>query len=236
MSASETYRGSLIDLIAEIGKTQADAMGRAASAVADTLGRDGIVYVLGSGHSLLPAYEVHNRAGGLAPVNVILDPGFGRAERVPGYAQTLFDKYSPETGSVLFVISNSGRNPLPVEMAMLGKERGMTVIAITSLAHSRSVSSRHPSGKRLFEIADIVIDNCGEAGDAAVDVPGVPAKMGATSSVAAITIMNSVMIDAAEKLARRGQAPPVFRSANIDGSDEHNQTLYDRYRTRVVWM
>ncbi len=236
MTASEKYRARVSSLIEEIGRSQAEAIERAAQATADCLARDGIIYLLGSGHSLLPAYEVHNRAGGMAPVNVILDPGFGRAERVPGYAQTLFDKYDPERGSVLVIVSNSGRNPLPIEMAILGKEREMTVVAITSLAHSTSVTSRHPSGKRLFELADIVIDNLGEPGDAAIEVEGVAGKMGATSSIAAITVVNSIMLDAAQILASRGQAAPVLISANLDGSDEHNARLYERYKGRVAWL
>lgn len=236
MTSSLRYRNTLINLLERLGDTQAPAMAAASTAVADCLHKDGLIYLLGSGHSLLSAYEVHNRAGGLAPVNVILDPGFGRAERVPGYAQTLLDQHNPEPGSVLFVISNSGRNAVPVEMAMLGRERGLVVIAITSLQHSKSVSSRHPSGKRLFELADIVIDNCGDAGDAAIDVPGVAGRMGATSSVTGIAIVNSVMIDAAEELARRGCSPPVFISANLDGADEHNKQLYQRYWGRVRWL
>lgn len=236
MTASETYRARIAGIIKEIGRTQAELLARASRAVADCLAHDGIVYLLGSGHSLLPAYEVHNRAGGMAPVNVIFDPGFGRAERVPGYAQTLFERYAPERGSVLVIISNSGRNALPIEMAFLGRDNGMTVIAITSLAHSRSVTSRHPSGKRLYEVADIVIDNRGEAGDAAVEVPGVTGKMGATSSIAAITIVNSIMLDAAELMASDGHDVPVLISANLDGSDEHNARLYERFRGRVWWM
>ncbi len=236
MSDSQRYRRILIGLLEQLEKTQAESIGSAAKAVADCLQGDGLVYLLGSGHSLLSAYEVHNRAGGLAPVEVILDPGFGRAERVSGYARTLMDHADPEPGSVLFVISNSGRNPLPVEMAMLGKERGMKTIAITSLAHSHAVTSRHPSGKRLFELADIVIDNCGEAGDACLEVPGVDGRMGATSSVTAIAIVNSIMIDAAAELARRGFSPPVLISANLDGADDHNRALYERYRGRIRWL
>ncbi len=236
MSASHLYRTRLIELISEIGRTQEDAMRRASLAVADALEADRLVYLLGSGHSIITAYEVHNRAGGLAPMNIIFDPGFGRAERVAGYARTLFEKYEPEPGSILFVISNSGRNALPVEMALLGRERSMTVIAITALNHSRAVTSRHPSGKRLYEVADIVIDNCGVSGDACIAVKGVPGKMGATSSVAGVAIINSIMLDAAEELAARGHTPPVFISANLDGSDEHNKKLYNQYRGRISWL
>lgn len=236
MEATQSYFERAAEILAGVRQTQKEAIEKAAMAAAGVLERDGIIYLLGSGHSLLPAYEAHYRAGGLANVSVMYDPGFGMAERVSGYARTLWDKYRPEPGGILFIFSNSGRNALPLEMALLARENGLTVVGVTSLKHSTSVSSRHESGKRLFEVADIVIDNCGEAGDAAVEVPGVAGKMGATSSIATIAIINSVLLGAAQEAVRRGVDVPVFISANLDGADEHNRKLLDRYRGRVNWL
>jgi uncharacterized phosphosugar-binding protein len=147
--------------------------------------RDRIVYAFGSGHSQSVAIEFYYRAGGLARFDVIQEKTFGRAERLPGYAAVLLDGYPAGAGDLMIVISNSGRNPLPVEMAEEARRRGMPVIGITSLAHSRNVSARKPGGSRLFEICDVVIDNCGLPGDAMVDLDG-GVRVGASSTLAGV--------------------------------------------------
>jgi uncharacterized phosphosugar-binding protein len=134
---------------------------------------------------------------------------------------------------VVVVVSNSGRNPLPIEVALESKKKGAKVIALTSMAHTQSVTSRHPSGKRLFEIADVVVDNCCEPGDAIVEIEGLPGKVGATSSVACTFIINSILVQATENIAKTGVTPPILISANLDGSDEHNDRLRAQYRGRI---
>ncbi len=166
------------------------------------------------------------------PIDIIFDKTFGRIERLPGYAAYLLKDYDIDN-AVVIVVSNSGRNALPIEVAIESQKRGAKVVAITSLAHSQSVASRHPSGKRLFEIADIVIDNCCEPGDAVVEIEGVKGKVGAASSVACTFIINSVLVQAVENLANMGVEPPVLISANLDGSDEHNDRLRRLYKGRL---
>jgi len=232
-SASQHYYEATNELLARIASTQQESIKAAANAMADCIRRDGIVYLLGSGHSLAIAMEGYYRAGGLAPVDVIYDPTFGRAERVEGYAETILKSYNIPSGAVVFIISNSGRNAVPIETALWCKERGITTVAITSLAHSKSVSSRHSSGKRLFEIADIVIDNCGVPGDAILEIEGLAGRACPTSGVAGLFIVESVIAQTIWKLIESGEKPPVYVSMNVDGGDERNQWLLEEYGGRL---
>ena len=232
-SASERYYEAVSELLARIASTQQESIQAAANAMADCIGHDGIVYLLGSGHSLAVAMEGYYRAGGLAPVDVIYDPTFGRAERVEGYAETILKSYNIPSGAVVVIISNSGRNAVPIETALWCRERGITTVAITSLAHSKSVSSRHSSGKRLLEIADIVIDNCGMPGDAILEIEGLPGRACPTSGIAGMFIIESVIAQTIENLIESGERPPVYVSMNVEGGDEANQWLLERYAERV---
>lgn len=218
------------EVLQKVNETQQDKIQQAAEMVADLMAKDGILYLLGGGHSLMVAAEAYHRAGGLAPVDIIHDKTFGRAERCEGYAKQLLDWYNPPAGSVVVIISNSGRNALPIEMALECKARGIKTIAITSLAHSKSTTARHPCGKRLFEIADLVIDNCGVPGDAILDIEGVPGKACPTSTIAGAFIVDAIMAQTVENLVKRGITPPVFISANVDGGDEHNKVIFEKYQ------
>jgi uncharacterized phosphosugar-binding protein len=234
MNTAYQYHRSVQRILDRIVETQMPALERAARMIADTIQRDGIVYSLGSGHSFLIAMELHCRAGGLSHFDVIYDRTFGRAERLAGYADVLLESYPISASDLLIVISNSGRNPLPVEMAMRARERGIATIGLTSLAHSRAVSSRAPGGKRLFEVCDVVIDNCGIAGDAGLDIGnGTPVRMGPTSTLAGAFIANCLSGLAAEELISRGVHPPVLVSANIDEGDSSNQPLMEMMKRRI---
>ncbi|OHB74275.1 MAG: hypothetical protein A2Z34_03600 [Planctomycetes bacterium RBG_16_59_8] len=227
------YHRAISSVLGRIIATQRRPILAAAKVIADVIEKNGILYLLGSGHSLAVAMEAHGRAGGMVPVEIVFDRSFGKLERLSGYAKILFEQYDIPRNSALIVISNSGRNALPVEMALEAKARGIPVIALTSLAHSRSVSSRQGGGKRLFEIADIVIDNCGVPGDAIVRLRGVPERVGPTSAVAGTFIMNLVMVETIRRLRKAGVPPPILISANLDGSDDHNRKLRRRYRGRI---
>lgn len=232
MAKYREYQQKALGVLREIVETQGGPIENAAKVVAEHIANNGILYLLGSGHSLITALEAYGRAGGMVPIDIIYDKTFGKIERLPGYAELLLKNYDVDN-SVVVVISNSGRNALPIEVALESKKRGAKVIALTSLAHSQSVTSRHPSGKRLFEIADIVVDNCCEPGDAIVEVKGVRGKVGATSSVACTFIINSILVQATEDLTKMGVTPPVLISMNLDGSDEYNEALYAKYKGRI---
>ncbi len=233
MNKFQEYQTKALAVLQKIVETQGEAIEAAAELVAQHIANDGILYILGSGHSLITALESSGRAGGMVPIDIIFDKTFGKIERLPGYAEYLLKDYPEIENGLVIVVSNSGRNSLPVEVALESKKRGAKVISLTSLAHTKSVTSRHPSGKRVFEIADVVVDNCCEVGDAAVEIDGLPGKVGATSSVACTFIINSILAQATENLVRMGITPPVLISANLDGSDEHNDRLRAQYRGRI---
>jgi uncharacterized phosphosugar-binding protein len=235
MQAFLEYYANVRAVLERVVATQAPCIQEAARLVAATVERDGLIYGFGSGHSMLPALEIYFRAGGLACVDVLYEKTFGRAERLPGYARVLLDSYPITSRDVLVIVSNSGRNALPVEMAIEARGRGIATIAITSLEHSRAVAARHASGLRLFEACDVVIDNCGVAGDAALELDGIgePVRVGPTSTVAAAFIVNGIVASAVEQLLASNIRPPVFSSMNLDEGDAINRPLLARYKERI---
>lgn len=236
------YQQAVLELLGTIGRTQAEPLERAARAVFASLRNGGVFHVFGGGHSHALAEEAYHRAGGLVPVNAIQEVFLtpltpprtsGELERVPGLARIILDGHDLRPGEALMVISNSGINAVPVEMALEGKARGLTVIALTSLRHSRAAASRHPSGRRLFEVADLVLDNCGEPGDGAVRYEGLEGRVGPTSLLAGAFLVNALVCRVVELFLESGLTPPVYRSANLPGGDEHNRRLEAKYRGRI---
>lgn len=236
------YYEAIVRVLGEIQRTQMEAIDRAADLIFSSLAIDGILHVFGSGHSELVAEETFHRAGGLVPVNPMTEPFLspltapkksGQLERVSGIAAILLDYHAPRSGEVLIIISNAGINAVPVELALEAKRRTLTVIAITSLRHAKTVASRHASGKRLFEAADLVIDNGGEAGDGALAFPGLTAKVGPTSLITGAFIVNSIVCSVVERFVLKGLVPPVYLSANLPGGDEHNRQLEAKYKGRI---
>ena len=198
----------------------------------------GHFYAFGTGHSHMIAEELYTRAGGYAPVRAILPPEFmlhemvnksTHLERLSGYAAHLLDLYNVQSADVLLIISNSGRNAVPVEMAMLAKEKGCGVIAITSVAHSRSVAPRAGIGKKVFELADVVLDNKAVPGDAGFAISGLDTLMGPTSTITGAALVNALVISFVKKLVDSGIEPPVFKSSNLDGADKYNKYLFDTF-------
>jgi uncharacterized phosphosugar-binding protein len=242
----EEYITKLQTLLERIKVEQASPIAEAGSLVANSLLADGVIHTFGTGHSHLIADEAFFRAGGIAAINPILDERLvflkgalesTRAERVPGFARTLLDKEQVAQQDVAILISNSGRNNVPVEMALELKARGVKVIAITSVEQSRSSVPLHASGKRLFEIADITIDNCVPPGDALLTIKGLHSRIGPSSTVAGATIINSIVIEAVNETLRRGGDVPVLPSANLDGvTQERLKELLNRYRGRIRYL
>ena len=230
----EQYFSTALDLLQTLARESAPAMRRAASAIADAIAADKDLLLFGSGHSALIARDAAGRAGGLMPALQIEDVADGDAERLEGMAKVILGRYDLRPGSVIVVISNSGINAVPIEMALLAKDAGLTVVCITSLAHSRSVTSRHSSGQKLYEVADIVIDTCNIPGDTALDLPGGELRSGAMSTLLGSAIIQAVTTQAAALLAERGIEPPVLISANIPGGDAHNRALVERYWQRLT--
>ena len=233
-SVAWRYYQQVQSILCRIVQSQIAALQSAAELVADTIQRDGIIYSYGSGHSSVAGVELYYRAGGLAHFDVIEDRTFGRAERLAGYAEVLLDAYPISSSDLLIIVSNSGRNPVPVEMALGAGRRGIATIGITSLEHSGTVASRAPCGQRLFEVCDVVVDTCVPPGDATVELgPGSAVTVCAASTLAAIFIVNSISGTAASILAERGVQPPVFLSANLDGAEPSNRRLIEFMRRRI---
>lgn len=201
--------------------------------IGHTIANGGIFHVFGSGHSDLVATDCFLRAGGLACANKITDLTRGHAERIENYGKSLVERYDLQAGEVIVIISNSGRNAAPIDVAIHARERGLTVVAITSLEHSKSVTSRHSSGKKLFNVADIVIDNHVKLGDACIEIrPGSP-RTGAVSTVLGATILNMILVQATSVcIGLKGEAPLIV-SQNLDNMDERNRELWLRYKQRL---
>lgn len=223
-----------VEVLQKIATESKPAIDQAAQVIANVIADDKLLFLFGSGHSALVARDGAARAGGLVPVVLIEDVIEGDAERMAGLAPIIAGRYDLNQGGAMIVISNSGINPVPIEMALLGKSKGMTVIAITSLTHSHAVESRYPDGRKLFDVADIVIDTHSVRGDAALDVAGSVYKTGATSTMAGCAIMQAITAQAAALLAERGITPPILVSANVPEGRDHNHALLDRYLHRLA--
>ena len=223
-------------------RAQEDVIRRAADAVANTIAADGLLHVFGTGHSHMLAEELFYRAGGLAAINPVLIEGLllhagaelsTTMERTAGLGDVIFERLGATAADTLLVVSNSGANVIARELVERARAAGMTTIAIVSLAHARSAASRGSGAPRIDELADIVIDNLGVAGDAAVEVDGVERPMGPTSTVVGTAIVNVIAMTAAQLAAERGVQPVVFTSSNVAGGDEQNRAALERYRARV---
>jgi uncharacterized phosphosugar-binding protein len=226
--------------LAAITRTQRAQMDQAADWVCETLMQERFIYAFGSGHSHALSEEVFYRAGGLARVVPILDENLmvhisasasTDWERKEGYAKQVFARYPMTSGDLLFIVSNSGRNPVPIEMASEAKSRGARVVAITSVQYVAKVSSRHSSGKKLTDIADLVIDNCGPAGDAAVSIAGLAQRIGPTSTISSAFILHAIFVEAAARVVAAGGKPEVWGSANTDSTN--NDAIMSRYKGKI---
>ena len=236
------YINNLKKITEKIVTEGAESIEKAAQAVGKVLTENKKLFIFGTGHSHMLAEELFYRAGGLVQIQPILVDelmlhidayGSTEAERKEGLAEKIYNDYSMAEDDTIIIISNSGRNGVVIDMALLCKERGLTVIVLTNLEHTYSGESRHKSGKRLCEIADIVLNNFGCVGDACISIDGVEGKICPTSTVAGAMILNAVVAEAVEICAKIGFSPDHFASANIDGGDEINEKLIARYKKEI---
>jgi len=229
-------------LLEDIETTQNSKIKEAGKLISDSLENDGILHVFSTGHSHMIVEELFYRAGGLVQVNPILDPALmlhqgaiksTRIERLQGYADSIAESIDFREGEPIIIASNSGINAVPVEMALAAKKKNLKVVAITSVNISGSLMPRHSSGKKLMDIADVVIDNCIKDGDAVMEIPGSDQKIAAVSSIAGMYIAQRLVIDIVNEFLKKGKRPPVYMSANIPGGDEHNALLVEKYSKRI---
>ena len=218
---AERFLTLALDVIHRAVDTQREAIDRAAELIATRLADGGHWWAFGTGHSHMLVEELWGRAGGLVECRPILEPslmlheGLDKSsllERQAGLAETLLEIHPVGSGDCLLVVSNSGRNAVPVEFAAGARRRGAAVIALTSLAHSAAVASRAPSGRRLFELADVVIDNCGVPGDAVV--PHEPHPVGPTSTIVGALLAQALSVEVIGRMERRGRPLATLLSIN----------------------
>lgn len=243
--SAAAFVAALRPLLDQVATGQAAAVQQAADLLFGALRRGGVVQAFGCGHSETLAMELAGRAGGLVPTNrlalrdVVLFGGAPRGElagvgleRDPAVAHQIYELARPEPADVFVLASHSGINGAVVELAALVKERGHDLVAVTSLGHTARVASRHPSGRRLAEVADVVLDNGAPYGDAVLPLESGGAVC-AVSSITGALLAQMVTAEVARRFQDAGEVPPIYLSANVPGGDEHNHTLESRYAGRI---
>jgi uncharacterized phosphosugar-binding protein len=236
------YFDSAIERLNLVEENEYDNLMSSAEKVANAIMNGGIIQLFGCGHSHILTEEVFYRAGGLVPIKpILIEPLMlhegalrsSQLERQNDYAEGFLMKQDFQANDVVFVISTSGRNPVPVDVAQAAKEKGAFVVGITSLEYSQSQPSRHKSGKHLFNSVDLVIDNYSVKGDAILSYKKVSVPFAPTSTVVGAVILNAIFAEAIKIMADHGFEPPIFLSGNIDGADSHNDSLVEKYRERI---
>jgi uncharacterized phosphosugar-binding protein len=243
--SAEAYLQALTPIIGAVSEQASGPIQTAADLVVASLRANGVIQAFGSGHSEALAMEIAGRAGGLIATNRIAlrdlvllggEPrellSSGMLERDPSVSRRLYDLVKPDPVDLFVIASNSGVNGSIVELATVVKEHGHPLIAITSLQHTSGVESRHPSGKKLIDFADVVLDNHAPYGDSVLDLPG-GGKVCAVSSITAALIAQMLVAEVLRRLTEAGETPPVYLSANIPGGDDHNHSLEAQYAGRI---
>ena len=217
-----------------IAADEMDKIPQVAQAAARSVLSGGILHLFGLGHSAIPTHEVYIRAGSLTNTRpVSLERVLDLFEKIEGVGTALMSNFDGRPGEVLVVFSNSGVNPVPIEVALEGKQRGLFTASITSFEHSLRVEPKHSSGLRLMEVVDVAIDSHVPYGDAGLDIDGVAGKVGPLSTAAGMVIVNAIVAETIEQIAALGGTPPVRISRNIPGGIEHNQPFIDLFGSRI---
>jgi uncharacterized phosphosugar-binding protein len=257
MNAAIKYYDASLELLRRIRETQLPAIEKAAGICANTIERQGLVFLFGSGHSRMMCEEMIPRQGcfvGFYPiVNLalttyadVLGPNNLRAplylEKYEGYAEEILKGFKFGAQDAMVIISTSGIRPVIVEMALGAKRRGMPVIALCSLRHGNAAVSGHSSGKKLADLADVVLDNQAPEGDCAVELPGLEWRTGPISTVCGAMLINMLRCATAEKLLERGVKPEVLPSHQFVGTAAANaaekqlERFYEAYRRSVAHL
>jgi len=234
LNKGQEYLDKVSNLLLRVGEEQGENIVKAAELITDAILNGNALFAFGTVHSALPISDIYIRAGGLALLNQIKAPALNSVEydppmvamgmeRLEGYGSLILANVDSKPGDVIILVSVSGRNPVPVEMAMVAKQKGMKVIAITSKDYTQSVPSRHSSGKKMFEFGDVVIDCLSVPGDAILELDEIPVKFCATSGVVNTAILQTLMGETIERLVEKGFDPPIFIAGNLDGYEEYKR-------------
>lgn len=232
------YGRAMIELLQKAEIVNEKSIEVLAQAMANKVINDKLIHLFGTGHSHIVGIELFARAGGLGNMDAMLDPltltnqgaqRAGKIEQTCGLADMVYDDYCMNKDDMVIVVSNSGRNAMPIEMAKRCKAEGLFVAVVTSFAQYKDISSRHPSGKKLSDYADVIIDTCVPKGDYLVEIG--PYKTGGASSIVSMFLLNSAMTRAIEICVEKDCRPLIFQSQNLDGIT--NQTIYDKFKNRI---
>lgn len=243
MTAYERYLTQLQELQEEL-LTEGPAVEAAADILAECIGHGRLVHVFGSGHSHMMAEEVFYRAGSLMAFNALLDINLtsfgtlraGEVERTEGYARIILNSFRVAGDDVVIVVSNSGINAVPIDLAIDAKALGATTIALTSASAYANATSRHSSGKKLAEVCDLTIDSHVPEGDAILGFEGLSSKVAASSTALGATLLNMLIAETVHLMLDRGYRVPALVSMNVPGGDEHNRALIEEYGPRLRMM
>lgn len=244
MDILKRYYDKVNGMLLEILSKERENIEKAARLVAKTVEDDKLFYVFGTGaHSIMVAMESFLRAGGLCNAQGIFPPGLTdydgtpKTERIVGWAPRIFDWYGLKKGDLLIISNVNGINPMTIDAALVAREKGINTIGITStqfaLNAEHNIPNRHSSNQNLHDLVDLVVDSHVPLGDALLDVPGVPVKVGAGSTYPMVFVINSIVVRAIEILAEKGIEAPVMLSGNIAAGDDYNQKYHDKYASRI---
>lgn len=238
------YFKGIREILDTVEKEEKEAIEKAVIVLTEAVEKKQSLFAFGASHAGILTQELYYRAGGLMVINPIFGDSIlldvepithtSQMERLMGYGTALANKTPFKKGDVLLLHSVSGRNPVTIELALEAQKMGVTTISITNLTYSKSVESRHSSGKNLCAYSDIVIDNHGHKGDGMCEIEGLDQRVGPSSTVVGATIVNTLVVETVKQLKARGmEKPPIFYSANLDGGDELNKTLIKDFREAI---
>jgi len=245
-SLTEGYWKKVVTLYETIVKEEKESISKAAELLASAIEEDQLVHVIGpGGHSNMGAEEMFYRAGGLVPVNAILDPGTLLAmgarrstiiERTPGYGVSVLNAYNVDNG-VLVIVNAYGINAMCIDVALEAKRRGVSTVGITSREFAENTPpdhpARHPSKANLCDVVDVHVDCHMPFGDAVVHVEEIKKNIGPVSTLVNLFTLNLVVIKTVELLVSEGVEVPIWTSANVPGGDEANRAYMERYASRI---
>jgi uncharacterized phosphosugar-binding protein len=242
------YHDAITKVLDDIRRTQIGKIQQAAEAIAGSIASGGLAWLFGSGHSVIPVMDVFPRYGsfvGFVPLydprlmwSNVVGPGGAREllwiERREGYAPVFLQSYALRRGDCFIVFSHGGLNAAPIEAALYAKERGLTVITVSSLRNAEVAKATHSSGKKLSDVADIAIDNCVAPEDSQVDI-GRPEKVAAGSTMAVVYVAMTLVAETGARLVAKGLEPTTFVSPNVPGiAADHNPRVFETYARRLA--
>ena len=243
---SQMYMDHVMEMLQKISATQEKEIEKTAEKMAETIMNGGSLFLFGPGHAGIFTQDMYHRAGGLILANPILHPGTlvsnrpitttSELEKLPGSGALVLNSVPIKSGDMLIIHSVAGRIPIVTEMAVEARKRGIFVSSIINMEFARNVTSFDPTGNMLYDVSDVVIDDCGDFGDASILIDGMKQKVAATSTITASFIGHTLEIRTCELLLEKGFIPPVVHSTNVDGGDEENRRLLEEYKDRIHYL